>query len=327
MLCLSISGAAEAGRPAGPETWLFPPTASANPKLGDVRLLRELFAKPEQWKNARSMLHVLGLADWQLAGLNDQELRNWLHTIQPWKLKLALETGFLNDSAVDARHAIPVIEKAVARLHKLGGRLDYLVLAGTRENAYRFLHKDQDFAAEQCTSLLADLNRQYPDLMVGDCEAYPGEGLDLAAWVGAVQAKAKEKKTRGLDFVQISVDWYMFLFCGERAEYSWPKVKRIEDAVRARQVLFGMRYAPTNVTHLEGKYNPNDLAWSIGLMRQGYDYFYVHGDPDQIVIACWDGAPARAVPETEDGTLTKSLDDFCNTFYRLGGAPIWVKSK
>ena len=326
MLCLTFSAAAEAGRPASPEAWLFPPATAADSKLGDDRLLRELFAKPEQWTSARSKLHVLGLADWQLARLDDRELQDWLHKIKTWKLKLALETSVLSNSAADAKSALPAIEKAIARLEKLGGRLDYLVLAATCDNAQN-LHKDQTFAVEECTALLADLHRCHPDLLVGDCETYPGGGLDLAAWLCAVQAKAKEKKTRGLDFLQIQVDGYALLFSAERAKYSWPKVKQIEDAARAKHVLFGLRYAPTNVAHLARKYNPNDLAWYIGLMRQGYDYFYVHGNPDQFVIACWDSAPARAVPETEDGTLTRAVDDFCSTFYRLGGVPIWVKSK
>lgn len=327
MLLSAFSEAVTAGQPAAPEIWLFPPTASADPDLGDVRLLRDLFASPEQWKSARAKLHVLGLADWQLARLTDMELRDWLGKIQTWNLKLALETDFLSASAADARSALPLIERVVTRLQKLGGRLDYLVLDGTLGNAQHCLRKDQDFAVEECTALLAALHRQYPGLKVGDCEAYPEAGLDPAAWTRAVQARAHDKQTPGLDFQQLYVDGYAFLFCAERADCSWPKVKQIEEAVRAAQVPFGLRYVPANVAHLAGKYDPNGLAWYIGLMRAGYAYFYVHGKPDQFVVACRDSAPARAVPETEDGTLTKALDDFCATFYHLGGVPIWVPAK
>ncbi len=51
-------------------------------------------------------------------------------------------------------------------------------------------------------------------------------------------------------------------------------------------------------------------------MRQGNDYAFVGGAPDQYVIESWIGAPSRSVPETEEWTFTRSVRDFCTHFLR-----------
>jgi hypothetical protein len=58
----------------------------------------------------------------------------------------------------------------------------------------------------------------------------------------------------------------------------------------------------------------DDSTWYVGVMRQGYDYRFVDGAPDQVVIESWVGAPSRAVPETGDWTFTRSVRDFVQKF-------------
>jgi hypothetical protein len=58
----------------------------------------------------------------------------------------------------------------------------------------------------------------------------------------------------------------------------------------------------------------DDATWYVGVMRQGNDYAFVGGAPDQYVIESWVGAPSRAVPEDGDWTFTRSVRDFSRRF-------------
>jgi hypothetical protein len=58
----------------------------------------------------------------------------------------------------------------------------------------------------------------------------------------------------------------------------------------------------------------DDSTWYISVMRQGNDYAFVGGSPDQYVIESWIGAPSRPAPETDEWTFTRSVRDFCRRF-------------
>ena len=61
----------------------------------------------------------------------------------------------------------------------------------------------------------------------------------------------------------------------------------------------------------------DDATWYIGTMQQGYDYAFVHGEPEQFEIESWVGAPPWAVPETGEWTFTRSVRDFVRKFVTL----------
>lgn len=89
-VCGRLSGAAVTSPP--PSLWMMPPSAQ------NGRCFRELFTAPDAWKETRSLVTVLGYADWALhRQFTDDELRAWLPQIGKWGLKLGLEVGAVKE--------------------------------------------------------------------------------------------------------------------------------------------------------------------------------------------------------------------------------------
>ena len=69
LFSLSVRGGEVASKP---EVWMMPPS----PDPSDGRVLRSLFTHPDEWKQARSKINVLGCADWVMnKQFTDAELR------------------------------------------------------------------------------------------------------------------------------------------------------------------------------------------------------------------------------------------------------------
>jgi hypothetical protein len=133
----------------------------------------------------------------------------------------------------------------------------------------------------------------------------------LIAFLSGVQARLKELKVRGMDFFQLDVDWVHFVL---DLPGGWPDVKKVESACRVRQFPFGLLYWAADYEHLKRDNLADDSTWYLGVMRQGADYHLNHGRPDISIIHSWVGAPSRAVPETAEGTFTRSVRDFARKF-------------
>jgi hypothetical protein len=61
----------------------------------------------------------------------------------------------------------------------------------------------------------------------------------------------------------------------------------------------------------------DDSTWYVSVMRQGYDYAFVGGTPEQYVIESWVEAPSCSLPETGEWTFTRSVYDFCQRFPKI----------
>ena len=67
-----------------PAVWMIPPP------WPDGRCLRELFDKPDDWKDTRSKITGIGFWATHLDEFfSDKDLRAWFADIREWKLKLA----------------------------------------------------------------------------------------------------------------------------------------------------------------------------------------------------------------------------------------------
>ena len=139
---------------------------------------------------------------------------------------------------------------------------------------------------------------------------------ELVAWIEAVEAGLKQRHVRGLDFFRVDVDWCHFTLGGRICPGSWPEVRELETACRQRGIAFSLIYWAADYPQLDHLKLADDATWYVSVMRQGYDYAYVGGVPDQYVIESWVGAPSRAVPETDEWTFTRSVRDFCTRFVK-----------
>ena len=288
-----------------PEVWMMPPGCC----------FRDLFTQPEQWKETRSRVDVIGCADhWLHKQFTDDELRAWLPMLDTWGLKFGLEVGAVKPWGTTGQKTFDIERRMWDRFQSLGGRIYALAmdepLCCVRQN----LKKPDEYAVEETAQFIALVRKNYPDIRVGDIEAYPFIPLaDQIAWIDALQARLAQMKVRGLDFFRLDVDWVHFIVGNPG---SWREVKTLEGACRARKLPFSLIYWAAGFPALQRKGLADDATWYTSIMSQGYDYALVGGSPDEYVIESWVGAPSRSVPETDEWTFTRSVLDFCRRFVK-----------
>jgi hypothetical protein len=294
-----------------PEVWMMPPGNQ------DGKCFKELFTQPDQWKETRARINVIGYADHNLnKQFSDDELKAWLPMVEKWGLKLGLEVGAIKEWGVTGQSTFDIQRKTWDRIQSLGGRIHALAMDEPLCCA-RKLKKDDNYAVEETARFIALVRKHYPDVRIGDIEPYPFvQRPDLVTWIDALQAKLKEMNVRGLDFFRLDVDWNHFTNGNVIYPGNWPDVKKLEHACRQRKLPFSLIYWAADYNHMKRLDIADDSTWYVSLMRQGYDYKFIGGSPDEFVIESWVGAPSHSVPETDQWTFTRSVLDFCNKFVR-----------
>jgi len=295
-----------------PEVWMMPPSAS------DGQCLKDLFTHPEQWKETRSKIDVLGYADHMLnKQFTDEQLRAWLPLLNQWHLKLGLEVEAVKPWAVTGRKAFDSQRPMWDRFGSLGGPVYALAMDEPLCCVQANLKKPTEYAVQETAQFIALVRGHYPEIRLGDIEPYPSISLaELTAWIDALEAKLKQLNVRGLDFFRLDVDWCHFTIGDRTHPGNWPEVKKLEGVCRQRKIAFSLIYWAADYPALDRLKLADDSTWYVSIMRQGNDYAFVGGSPDQYVIESWIGAPSRSVPETEEWTFTRSVRDFCTHFLK-----------
>ena len=296
-------------RRAKPTVWMHPPSHDGG------RCFRELFEKPEQWTETRSLIDVLGYADHVLnKQFTDAQLRTWLPMLRRWGIKLSLEVGAVKPWAVTGEKAFRVERPMWDRAERLGGSIYAIAMDEPLCCARKEIHKPDDYAVRETANFIALVRKHYPKVMVGDIEPYPFIPLaDLLRWIEALEKRLAEMGVRGLDFFRLDVNWVEFTVHNRG---SWREVKKLETWCRRRRMPFSLIYWASDYPEMKRRRLADDATWYVSIMRQGYDYAAVGGAPNQFVIESWIGAPSRCVPETGDFTFTRSVRDFSRRFVK-----------
>ena len=283
--------------------WLCPPAHE------NGRCLRELFEQPDQWKAARAAIDGIGYADHCLnRQFTDDELRAWFPKLREWRLKFALEVGAVKPWGPTGEKAFAVERPMWDRFQRLGAKLDAIAMDEPLSCVRQDLKKPDDYAVEETATFVALVREHYPDARVGDIEPYPFLPLpDLIRWIDALQRRLAEKGVRGLDFFRLDVDWMCFTAAHKG---SWQEVKELERQCRRRGLPFSLVYWSADYPEMKRRGKATDATWLASTLRMGADYAAAGGAPDEIVIESWLDAPAHAVPETGEGTLTRAVLDF-----------------
>lgn len=292
------------------EVWMMPPAAN------EGRALRDLFEQPEAWRETRGLVDVLGYTDLNFnKQFTDDELRGWFAKLGGWNLKLALEVGAIKPWGQTGAGTFEKEKPMWERIQRLGGKISAIAMDEPLICARQHIKKSDDYAVEETAAYIALVREFFPEIRIGDIECYPATSLaDHLAWIDALQKKLAEKKVRGLDFYRLDVDWNHFTIGNRIYAGNWPEVKKLEDECRQRKIDFSLIYWAANYPRMQKQHLADDATWYVGVMRQGYDYAFVDGRPDQVVIESWVGAPSNTVPDAADFTFTRSVRDFCRRF-------------
>jgi len=294
-----------------------PPSAAANPEVWMMppgRCFKELFANPEQWKETRAQVGVIGYADHVLNKYSDQELESALPKIQALGLKLGLEVGAIKPWGQTGADVFQKQRRMWDRFQSKGAKI-YAIAMDEPLCTTRFhLKKTDEYAVEETASFISLVRHNYPAIRIGDIEGYPSVPLkDLIAWIDALQARLKKANVRGLDFFRVDVDWTHFIV-GHPG--NWGEMKQLEDYCRAKHIAFSMIYWAADYPAMKKKGFADDSSWYTSIMTQGNAYVFVNGVPDEYVIESWVDAPSASLPETEPWTFTRSVLDFSKKFVK-----------
>jgi len=296
-----------------PTVWMKPPSNE------NGKCFRELFEHPNAWNETRTAINVLMYTDHQLnRQFTDDELRVWLPQIERWDLEFALEVGAVKPWGTTGQKVFDRQRRMWDRIQSLGGRIDSIAMDEPLCCVRRELKKPDAYAVEETAQFIALVRRHYPDIRIGDIEPYPFlQREELVAFIDALQARLKQMNVQGLDFFRLDVDWNHFTNGNKVYAGNWPDVKKLELACRQRKLPFSLIYWAADYRRMKQLNLADDATWYVGVMRQGYDYAFVGGAPDQFVIESWVGAPGRSVPEIGEWTFTRSVLDFTRRFVKL----------
>ena len=313
---LSFSSIACAQLPVAPKTNPLPRYVVGPPnshKINQGLCFRELFEKPDQWKETRALTDALLYAGQRFTDFTDAELKAWFAQMQQWNIKLELEVGAIKEWGVTGEGTFLKQRAAWNRLQSLGGTI-YSIAMDEPLCCVRHLKKPDEYAVEETANFIGLVRQNYPNILVGDIEAYPSIPLaDQIKWIEALQKRLAEKKIKGLDFYRLDVNWIVF---DVRNEGSWKEVKKLEQYCKGIKLPFSLIYWSPTYAHMQRLNLSDDSTWLTGVMAQGYAYASVGGAPDQFVLESWVSAPSHSVPETADYTFTRSALDLGRKFVK-----------
>jgi len=279
------------------------------------RCLRELFEKPEQWQETRTVIDVLFYTDLNFKKqFTDEELGRWLPMLQTWGIKLALEVGAIKEWGLTGEKTFNAERPMWERIQRLGGPIYAIAMDEPLLCCRKHINKPDDYAVQETANYIALVRKYFPQTLIGDIETYPSIPLaDHFWWIEALEKRLAEMKVRGLDFYRLDVNWVEFTV---RNNGSWQEVKKLEHFCRQRKLPFSLIYWASGYPAMKRKGLADDSTWYTSIMQQAYDYAVIDGSPDQYVIESWISAPSRALPETGEFTFTRSVLDFARKFVK-----------
>ena len=304
-----LSTAAQSPTPPKPTAtvWMSPPGHDSG------KAFRDLFEHPDDWKETRSLVDVLFTTDLTLKhDFKDDELTRWFAQMRDWKLKFAMEVGALKPWGKTGAECFAKERNNWENLQKLGADFYAIAMDEPLVCTRNDLRESDDYAVEQTADYIALVRQNYPQMLIGDIEAYPFTPVEEHEhWIEALNQRLAEKNVRGLDFYRIDVDWLHFVV-GSKG--SWKDLRQLDRWCHQKKLPFQLIYWAAGYPSLQRRGLADDSTWYVSTLEQGYNYAENDGHPDAFVIESWIDAPSKCLPETADWTFTRSVRDFARKF-------------
>ncbi|MDR3406548.1 MAG: hypothetical protein P4L99_28950 [Chthoniobacter sp.] len=292
-----------------PTVWISPPGQEKG------RAFRDLFERPDDWKETRAMVDVLFATDLGFQrNYSDEELTRWFGQMRDWNLKFAMEVGAIKEWGKTGAECFAKEQPYWQRLQKAGAKIYAIAmdepLVCTREH----IHESDEYAVEETANYVAQVRQHFPEMLVGDIEAYPSSSVEEHEhWIETLNKRLADKGVRGLDFYRLDVDWLRF---NAQGKGSWKDLRELERWCRQKKLPFQLIYWASGYPAASKRGLADDSTWYTAIMQQGYDYALIDGKPDAYVIESWIGAPSQCLPDNGEWTFTRSVRDFARKFVK-----------
>jgi hypothetical protein len=165
--------------------WMAPP-AGENGKW-----IRELFERPDEWKDTRELVDVFFQTDLNFQRhFKDEELQAWFGMLKQWNIKLALEVGALKEWGRAGEKTFNAEKPIWDRLQRLGGNIYAIAMDEPLVCAREKIHESDEYALQETANYIALVRQHFPDILVGDIEAYPSISVeDHQKWIEGLEKK------------------------------------------------------------------------------------------------------------------------------------------
>jgi len=304
----------------------------------------------DKWKETQSVIDVIGFADHALKSLfTTSQLAEGFSAFNKANIPLVLEVGAIKNwgmaeggKGVYGRAMFKEQNSTWQRFVDLGANfvgigMDEPLTCVIRDKDWnKYLSNSTqklEFAVEQTAEFIAAVREEYPNMIIGDIEAYPYFTANyIIRWIDALEKRLKEKGVKGQDYFRLDVDWSHFKSSDPNdssVKKGWNDVKRIEDHCRSIGLQFSLIYWSADTLGYkagDANRNHNNQFWYDSIMQQGERYKAAGGKPDQYVIETWvsikDSSgkqiamPPDAVPESMSNSFTRSTLDFYKKFIK-----------
>ncbi len=184
------------------------------PNMGS-RDYADLFMKPEQWSAARSRINILkfytqNVLEYPCVICGDDTLRAFVtvdafRKLTEWGIAIGVEVGAVKPWGCTGTEEFRVIKEVIGNIQVHGGRVAYLdmdepYIGGELVADGMACGLSMEQSAGVTAQVVENVNKLYPEIMVGDTEPYPYFSVaELEQWILALE-------TRGVTLAHFHLD-------------------------------------------------------------------------------------------------------------------------
>jgi hypothetical protein len=271
---------------------------------------RDLCNRWSEWPTVRSRTEMLGSADHILNSIGNAELADCFDNINASDVSLSVEVPVLKETA-ECPNGPACFDAHVGiwdRFVGLGARIGSFYLDepffAVRTYRQQLPYTDAE-AVNQVVAWMRLVRQRYPHAQIIHVEPYPAlSAATLSWWLSALHAACAAHGVPVLDFFVLDHDW-------AAPGWNFAGIRLVQSRSRALAIPFGVLFWASNQKNSTG-----DTDWQEGLTRQGRMYRRANIFPDLYDINDFMAIPRTTVPETEEGTFTRSVRRFTTAFVR-----------